>query len=129
MKITKVGAFNLRVPLGRTVADSFSVAHHVGLAGARLHTDEGITGIGFTTTLASGDDLIHAAIDRYYAPLLIGRDPFQVKKIWNDLYWSPLHWVGRQGITTMAMAAVDIALWDLMAKAVEKPLWRLLGGA
>jgi len=129
MKITKVDAFALRVPLGRTIADSFNVATHVGLSGARLFTDEGIVGTGFTTTLASGDDLIRMAIEQYYAPILIGRDPFLVKKIWNDLYWSPLHWVGRQGITTMAMAAVDIALWDVIAKALQKPLWRVLGGA
>ncbi len=129
MKITKVDAFDLRVPLGRAIADSFNVTDHVGLAGVRLFTDEGIVGTGFTTTLASGDDLIREAIDRYYAPVVLGQDPFQVKKIWHDLYWSKLHWVGRQGITTMAMAAVDIALWDAMAKALGKPLWRVLGGA
>ena len=129
MKITKVDAFDLHVPLGRAIADSFNVTDHVGLAGVRLFTDEGIVGTGFTTTLASGDDLIREAIDRYYAPVVMGQDPFQVKKIWHDLYWSKLHWVGRQGITTMAMAAVDIALWDAMAKALGKPLWRVLGGA
>lgn len=129
MKITKVDAFDLHVPLGRAIADSFNVTDHVGLAGVRLFTDDGIAGTGFTTTLASGDDLIREAIDRYYAPVVMGQDPFQVKKIWHDLYWSKLHWVGRQGITTMAMAAVDIALWDVMAKALGKPLWRVLGGA
>lgn len=129
MKITKVDAFDLHIPLGRTIADSFNVTDHVGAAGARLHTDEGIIGTGYTLTLGSGDDLIRDAIDRYYSPVLLGRDPFEVKRIWHDLYWSRLHWVGRQGITTMAMAAVDIALWDAMAKAMEKPLWKVLGAA
>lgn len=129
MKITKVDAFILHIPLGRTVADSFNATSNVGLAGARIFTDSKHVGTGFTTTLGSGDDLIRSAIERYYTPVLLGQDPFQVKKIWNELYWSSLHWVGRQGITTMAMAAVDIALWDLIAKAVEKPLWRVLGGA
>jgi len=129
MKINKVDPFILHVPMGRTVADSFNKTDHVGLTGVRLFTDQGAVGTGFTTTLAAGDDLIRGAIERYYAPILLGRDPFDVRKIWHDLYWSPLHWVGRQGITTMAMAAVDIAVWDLMAKAVEKPLWKLLGAA
>lgn len=129
MKITKVDPFVLHVPLGRTVADSFNVTDQIGLTGVQLHTDAGIVANGFTTTLASGDELIRTAIECCYASVLHGRDPFQVKQIWHDLFWSSLHWVGRQGITTMAMAAVDIALWDLMAKAVEKPLWRLLGGA
>jgi len=128
MKITKVDPFVLKVPLGYTVADSSNVADHVGLTGVRIFTDDNLCGCGFTTTLAAGDDLLRMAIDRYYVPVLLGRDPFQVKQLWNEMYWSKLHWVGRQGITTMAMAAVDIALWDLMAKAVQQPLWRMLGG-
>jgi len=95
MKITKVDPFIVRIPLGRTIADSFNVTMHVGLTGARLFTDEGIVGTGFTTTLGAGDDLIRLAIEQYYTPILLGRDPFQVKKIWQDLFWSPLHWVGR----------------------------------
>jgi L-alanine-DL-glutamate epimerase-like enolase superfamily enzyme len=129
MKITKVDPFILHIPLGRTIADSFNSTAHVGFTGVRLSTDEGLEGVGFTTTLASGDDLIRAAIDRYYRPILMGQDPSYVKKIWHELYWSKLHWVGRQGVTTMAIAAVDIALWDLIAKAARKPLWRILGGA
>ena len=129
MKITRVEPYDLRVPLGRKVADSFNVTEHVGLAGVRLFTDDGLVGNGFTTTLAAGDDLIRSAIERYYAPILMGRDPHYVKQLWHELYWSPLHWVGRQGITTMAMAAVDIALWDLIAEAARQPLWAILGGA
>jgi L-alanine-DL-glutamate epimerase-like enolase superfamily enzyme len=129
VKITKVEPFTLHIPLGRTVADSFNQTDRVGMSGVRIHTDAGHVGNGFTTTLGSGDDLIRGAIERYYAPVLMGRDPSYVKKLWQELYWSSLHWIGRQGITTMAMAAVDIALWDLIAKDAEKPLWRLLGGA
>jgi L-alanine-DL-glutamate epimerase-like enolase superfamily enzyme len=129
MKINKVDPYYLRVPMRRKVADSFNVAAHVGLAGVQLFTDKGLVGNGFTATLAAGDDLIRDTIEHYYAPLLMGRDPHYVKQIWQDLYWSALHWVGRQGITTMAMAAVDIALWDLIAKAAEQPLWAILGGA
>lgn len=129
MKITKVEPYYLRVPMRRAVADSFNVAVYVGLAGVQLFTDNGLVGNGFTATLGAGDDLIRDAIERYYTPVLMGRDPHYVKQIWHDLYWSPLHWVGRQGITTMAMAAVDIALWDLIAKDAKQPLWAILGGA
>ena len=129
MKITKVDAFILRVPLGRKVADSFNATEHVGMPGVRIYSENGLVGTGFTTTLGAGDDLIRGAIANYYAPVLMGRDPFYVKQLWHELYWSSLHWIGRQGITTMAMAAVDVALWDLMAKAMQQPLWRVLGGA
>jgi len=64
LKITKVDAFILRVPLGRKVADSFNATEHVGMPGVRIHTDTGLVGTGFTTTLGSGDDLIRGAIAR-----------------------------------------------------------------
>ncbi len=103
MQITKVDPYYLRVPMRRTVADSFNVAMHVGLAGVLLSKGRGLVGNGFTATLATGDDLIRDTIERYYALLLMGRDPHYVKQNWHDL-------LGRQGITTMAMAAVDITL-------------------
>jgi L-alanine-DL-glutamate epimerase-like enolase superfamily enzyme len=64
-----------------------------------------------------------------FAPELRGLDPFNVRAIWQQLYFGKSHWIGRAGATTMAQAAVDIALWDIIAKASEKPLWQVLGGA
>ena len=51
-----------------------------------------------------------------------------VKEIWDELRFGKMHWIGRAGITHMALAAVDIALWDIMSKAANKPLWQYLGG-
>ena len=52
------------------------------------------------------------------------------ERLWLKLARHPaLQWVGRAGITQLALAAIDIALWDLRAKAADLPLWRLLGGA
>ena len=67
-------------------------------------------------------------IDELYAPLLIGEDPRLNERLWQKLFWSKAHWVGRVGITTMAHAAIDMALWDIKAKAANQPLWRYLGG-
>ena len=67
-------------------------------------------------------------MDRIYAPLLIGADPTLHQRIWDRLYWSDAHWVGRTGITQMAIAAVDIAVWDIKAQAAGVPLWKLVGG-
>lgn len=59
----------------------------------------------------------------------MGEDPREVGGLWSKMaYHPPLHWVGRAGILTMALAAVDIALWDLKAKVSGEPLWKLLGG-
>ncbi len=128
MIITGVEPFILHVPITPPITDAINAATHWGLAGVRIFTDEGLTGCGYTGTCAYGDEMITQTIERYYAPELIGKDPFMVKGIWDELRFGKMHWIGRAGITHMALAAVDIALWDLMSKAAEKPLWQYLGG-
>ena len=61
---------------------------------------------------------------------LLGEDAREGRRLWRKLARHPaLQWVGRAGITQLALAAVDVALWDLRAKAADVPLWHLLGGA
>ena len=128
VRITDVESFILHVPIPRFVTDSFNQAVTWGLPGVIVRTDEGIFGTGYTSTLSHGDHAIKDILDRCYIPRLVGVDPLLHQRIWEDLYWSDAHWVGRVGITQMALAAVDIALWDLKAKTFGVPLWRLVGG-
>ncbi len=58
--------------------------------------------------------------------LLIGQDPFNIEKLWNDMFWQ-VRGYGRKGVAFCALSAVDIGLWDLKAKALGLPLYRLLG--
>ena len=71
--------------------------------------------------------LVKEAIDRYYAPLLIGEDPFDYAYLWEKMYRRTLAW-GRKGVGMTAISAVDIAIWDLMGKLAGKPVFKLLGG-
>jgi L-alanine-DL-glutamate epimerase-like enolase superfamily enzyme len=128
MRITEVETFTLHVPTPRYVEDSFNSGDHWGLTGVLLHTDEGFTGTGYTSTLTHGDSAIKEILDRIYTPLLLGEDPTLHQRLWNRLYWSDAHWVGRTGITQMAIAAVDIAVWDIKAQAAGVPLYKLVGG-
>ncbi|MFC6155596.1 mandelate racemase/muconate lactonizing enzyme family protein [Kribbella jiaozuonensis] len=128
MKIVEVESFVLHAPIPRRVTDAFNQADKWGLPGVRIRTDEGLEGTGYTSTLTHGDFAIKDILDRIYAPLLLGEDPLDTQRHWDRLYWSDAHWVGRLGITHMALAAVDIALWDLKAKHCGLPLWRLAGG-
>ena len=101
------------------------------MVGARIDTDDGLSGYGFTGTHAHlpGDQLITRCIETCHAPLLIGEDANDVQRLWLKLARNPaLQWIGRAGITTLSQAAIDIALWDLKAKAAGVPLWKLLGG-
>jgi L-alanine-DL-glutamate epimerase-like enolase superfamily enzyme len=116
------------VPLPRLVADSFNRAAAWGLPGILVRTDDGLLGTGYTSTLGHGDRAIVDIIESDYGPRLVGQDALCTQRIWEELYWSDAHWVGRTGITQMALAAVDMALWDLKAKALGVPLYKLVGG-
>jgi len=133
MQIKSVETFVLHVPVTRNgIADSTHSITHWGVPGAKIETECGRAGFGFAGTHAHlpSDRLITDCIEHSYGPLLIGRDPREVRQIWTELlHYPPLQWVGRAGITHLALAAVDIALWDLKAKDAGLPLWNLLGGS
>src|SRR5580693_5428534 len=133
MRIRSVEPFVLHVPLNTTsVSDSTHTITHWGVVGVKIIVEDGREGFGFTGTHAHlpSDRLVAACIAESYAPLLVGEDAHDGERLWRKLARFPaLQWVGRAGITQLALAAVDIALWDLKAKAAGLPLWKLLGGA
>jgi L-alanine-DL-glutamate epimerase-like enolase superfamily enzyme len=132
VKITRVESFVLHVPVTRGgLADSTHQLTHWGVPGAVIHTDDGLVGCGYTGTHAylSSDRLIADCIAEVYGPLLMGEDPGAVRHLWSRLlHYPPVQWVGRAGITHLALSAIDIALWDLKARDAGVPLFRLLGG-
>ena len=132
MKISAVEPLILHMPLNcDSIADSTHRITQWGVVAVRLRTSGGHEGYGFTGTHAdlASDRLITACIGNCYAPLLLGEDASEGRRLWQKLARAPaLQWVGRAGITQLALAAVDVALWDLRAKAAGVPLWHLLGG-
>ncbi|MFO1014302.1 MAG: D-mannonate dehydratase ManD [Caulobacteraceae bacterium] len=91
----------------------------------KITTDQGLTGIG-DGTLNGREKAVVAYLEDHVCPLLIGRDARQIEDIWQLLYRGA-YW--RRGPVTMrAIAAVDVALWDIKAKAAGMPLYDLLGG-
>ena len=129
MKISAAESFVLDIPIGSEIADSMQSVTHLEFAGIWIHTDDGVSGTGYTVTVGCGASVIQNAIDTLYIDALVGKDPWNVREIWQELYFGKAHWIGRAGATTMAQAAVDIALWDIIAKSAERPLWQVLGGA
>jgi len=128
MEITRAESFLLQVPLEREVADSMQAFSHGEFVGVNVHTDEGIVGTGYTITVGAGGSVIKNVLDTLFVGEILGKDPYNVKQIWQNLYYGKSHWIGRAGATTMAQSAVDIALWDIIAKKAERPLWQVLGG-
>ena len=92
---------------------------------AELRTEGGYEGVGYSYAKRAGGPGQYAHA-REIAPELIGEDPSDIRRIWNKLVWAGAS-VGRSGLATQAVAAVDIALWDLKAKRAGLPLAKLLG--
>ena len=92
----------------------------------KLETESGLTGIG-DATLNGRELAVASYLTDHIVPLLIGRDPARIEDMWQYLYRGA-YW--RRGPVTMtAIAAVDVALWDIKGKAAGMPLYQLLGGA
>jgi len=89
-----------------------------------VEADTGEVGLG---NAALAPPLVKHAIDHYYAPLIVGCDPFDYAYLWEKMYRRTLAW-GRKGVGMTAISAVDIAIWDLMGKLTGKPVFKLLGG-
>ncbi|OZI36741.1 mandelate racemase [Bordetella genomosp. 1] len=92
----------------------------------RIDTACGLTGCGFTAI--TEEEAVGATINEIAAAALIGESALDTEKLWERLYWL-LTPRGQSGYAAHAMAAIDIALWDLKAQRLGLPLWRLLGGA
>jgi L-rhamnonate dehydratase len=89
-----------------------------------IETDDGIIGLG---NVALAPAIAKAIIDQYLAPLVIGQDPWDYEYLWQRMYRSTHAW-GRKGVTMAAISAVDLAIWDILGKSVNKPIFKLLGG-
>ena len=91
----------------------------------KIETDEGVYGLG-DGTLNGRELAVASYLSDHVIPCIVGRDPFNTEDIWQYLYRGP-YW--RRGPVTMAaIAAVDVALWDIKGKALNTPVYNLLGG-
>jgi L-alanine-DL-glutamate epimerase-like enolase superfamily enzyme len=93
-----------------------------------ITTDEGLLGRGYSYTIGTGGTAVLALLRDYLVPRLIGADARHIEAIWRDLYRSTRA-TAVGAITSLALAAVDIALWDWRCRRAEQPLWVVAGGA
>jgi L-alanine-DL-glutamate epimerase-like enolase superfamily enzyme len=94
----------------------------------RIRTDDGAIGTGYTYTIGTGGHSVVALLQRHLAPLLIGRDPAMIEQIWRDLMFHT-HATAVGAITSLALCAIDTALWDLRCQGSGRPLFQEAGGA
>jgi L-rhamnonate dehydratase len=104
--------------------DSMAGFRFYGWLIVEIFTDSGHVGIG---NAALAPRVAKDIIDVYLKPLLIGKDPFDTEFLWQHMYRQTMAF-GRKGIGMVAISAVDIALWDILGKATNQPVFKLLGG-
>src|SRR5580698_1249924 len=127
MKITQVICQILRIPniQAKTARSQDSVL-------VRVRTDTGLEGVGEAD---SQPEVVKAIIDAPFShniacglrQLLVGENPLETERLWQKMYRRTMYF-GRSSVTITAMAAVDMALWDLKGKLFDQPIHRLLGG-
>ena len=127
MKITDVEAIWLRLPEIDERCDGTQDTLVV-----KVHTDEGLTGIGeVDSSPAVAKAIIEAplshAIARGLRLCVLGEDPRDIARLWDRMYQGSIFY-GRGGAAQQAISGIDMALWDLAGKATGQPVYRLLGG-
>ncbi|MFC4007336.1 mandelate racemase/muconate lactonizing enzyme family protein [Nonomuraea purpurea] len=119
------------VPLSAPVSDAKVATgrqrplSHIDVLTCEVTTDDGLAGLGFSYTTRAGcrAQFAHA---KEVASGLLGQDPSDIGRIYDKLLWAGAS-VGRSGVATQALAAIDVALWDLKARRAGLPLAKLLG--
>ncbi|WAH56680.1 mandelate racemase/muconate lactonizing enzyme family protein [Pseudomonas silvicola] len=130
-RIVYVKLRSVNLPLKTAVSDAKvltgrqNALKDVALLFAEIETQQGFYGMGFTYTLRTGGPAQFAFANEV-APFLIGEDPNDISRLWSKLVWAGAS-VGRSGLSTQAIAALDTALWDLKARRANLPLSKLLG--
>ncbi len=128
MRIEKVETALYRIQRQPGLSNSTSQIEATSLLLARITAADGVEGVGWTYSHGSSGRGMKEAIDTLLAPRLIGEDLDYIERLWDRMWRSVFPNVTMAGITAVALAPLDIALWDLAGKVADKPIFRLLGG-
>ncbi|NLR94304.1 mandelate racemase/muconate lactonizing enzyme family protein [Flammeovirga agarivorans] len=116
------------VPLPEVLSDAKHGDHyHFELVTTTITLENGVSGTGYTYTGGKGGKAIKAMLDHDLAPALLSQNGADIDGIYDFMEWH-IHYVGRGGIASFAISAVDIALWDIKCKMADQPLWKMAGG-
>ncbi|WP_434212561.1 L-rhamnonate dehydratase [[Pseudomonas] boreopolis] len=96
----------------------------LGTLVVEIEADNGVVGFAVTT----GGEPAAYIVEKHLARFLEGRDPREVEKIWDQMYFSTQYY-GRKGLVVNAISGVDLALWDLLGRLRQEPVYAMLGGA
>jgi len=127
VKITKVEAMVLTCHLDKPIMDATYTLPHRSAVLVKVDTDEGLSGIGEAAYFGGPPMITKTIIEKELQEYLLGEDPLNVERLWEKMYQGSIKH-GRKGVVVAGMSGIDIALWDIKARAAKMPLYKLLGG-
>lgn len=129
LKITGVDVELFTVPLAEVLSDAMHGDHtHFELITATVHRSDGCSGTGYTYTGGRGGHAVKAMLCHDLVPFVLGRDGASIDALY-DAMQTHIHYVGRGGIASFAISALDIAMWDLRGQSEGRSLLRMAGGS
>ena len=128
MKITDISVEVVSEPKAHAVRDAIQVLDRNGQTRVRIDTDEGVSGVSTTYfgRVASSPAVLAKIITEQLAPAIIGEDPALIRGIRQRLQ-TLTDYQGTAGLSSYGISAIDLALWDLLGKSLDVPVWKLLG--
>lgn len=128
MKITRTDAYLIDLEPETARTDAIQAFVKQETIFVEIETDAGVHGTGYAYTIGTGGRAVLQLLREDLLHRLIGRDAREVEALWQELFWAT-HGTVVGAITSLALAAIDTALWDIRCKAAGQPLWLLAGGA
>jgi L-alanine-DL-glutamate epimerase-like enolase superfamily enzyme len=125
--ITSAEAFLIDIPVETVRTDSVQAFLKQETPFVRIKTDDGLEGVGYSYTIGTGGTAVLAMLRDYLVPKLIGMDSRNVEKVWNEIYYSTRA-TETGAISSLAMATIDTAIWDLKCKRANQSLTVMAGG-
>src|SRR3977135_2958266 len=128
VKITGVRVEVTSKPKSHAVRDALQVLDRDGHTLVTIETDEGVTGVSDTYfgRVTSSPAVLAKIITDQLAPAIIGDDPTLIRQVRQKL-WRLTEYQGSTGLSSYGISAIDLALWDLLGKSLDVPVWKLLG--
>jgi L-alanine-DL-glutamate epimerase-like enolase superfamily enzyme len=127
MKVARIEVLELEAPLEKPWRIATFDLRSLLATIVRVHSDEGLSGLG-ECIVRLGPGATRAVIEEVLAPVVIGRDVFDIEGIWEDMYRTMRARGHSRGYLLEAISGIDIALWDLLGKKLGLPVARLLAG-
>jgi L-alanine-DL-glutamate epimerase-like enolase superfamily enzyme len=127
-RVTEASAFLVDVPVETVRTDAVQAFLKQETIFVEVETEDGTTGLGYSYTIGTGGTAVLALLRDYLLPRLVGRDADGVEAVWRDLFCATRA-TAVGAITSLALAAVDTALWDRRCRVQGQPLHVMAGGA